>query len=127
MKNFVQYHNAFKQGPLQLNPAGRFSIFAKKSINHIVGHRVWLISGHGKTSPKHYQLEYTFVVDEVAAGAPNRAFGRNGHRFAPAIPLNQLEWFKGFLEHQSRFSLGIREISDEHLAHLEALRAKQML
>ena len=122
MKNYVQYHNASKQGLLQIDTAD-FQIFANKSINHLVGHRVWLISGHGMSSPKHYQLEYVFRVDDVQPGTPNRARGATGRRFAPALALNGLSWFEDFLKHQANFSLGVREIADEHQRELEALLA----
>lgn len=122
MKNFAQYHNTEKQGQPSAT-AGNFSIHAKKPIHHVDGQRVWLISGEGKTSPKSYHLRYVFEVNRVAAGTPNRAYGSQGTLFTTPIPLNHLSWFKGFLDSQQNFSLGIREIPDPYLAEFERLIA----
>lgn len=121
MKHYVQYHNAFKQGRLEVDPQVGFLIFAKKPLKHLIGQRIWLISGHGKTSPKQYQLEYTFVADEVITGAPNRAIGKSGVRFAPAPVLNHQPWFPEFLKQQANFSLGASPVPEEFIAELEAI------
>lgn len=119
MKNYVQYHNATTQGPVKRLLDGQYQIYAKKSIQHLLYNRVWLISGHGTTSPKQYRLEYVFQVAEVIDGAPNLAIGTNGKRFEPGIPLNDLPWFKEFLAAQQNFSLGVREIPEKYLIELE--------
>lgn len=124
MKNYVQYHNAAKQGALKQRDDGRFHIFAKKSIQYLRHNRVWLISGHGKTSPKQYYLEYVFLVNDIREGSPNVATGETGNRFKQAIPLNGLPWFKEFLASQQNFSLGVREIPKQYEVILEQLIAR---
>lgn len=121
MKHYVQYHNTDKQGARPAGGAGHFQIFAKKSIRHLPGHTVWLVSGEGD-KPKRYYLEYVFVVAGVTPGDPHTAWGTEGQRFDPPLPLNALPWFRPFVDSQQNFSLGVREIAPEYLAHLEALR-----
>ncbi|MGZ5160501.1 MAG: hypothetical protein ACXWIT_08210 [Burkholderiales bacterium] len=120
MKNYVQYHNTAKQGRLVRDPE-RFHIHAKKSIRHLLGNKAWLISGEGIRAPKAYYLRYTFTVQEVIAGTPNRAIGTTGQDFDFSIPLSAEPWFKDFLESQQNFSLGVREIPDDFLKRLEEL------
>lgn len=121
MKNYIQYHNAAKQGVLKQRDDGLFYIFAKKSIQYLRQNRVWLISGHGKTSPKQYYLEYVFLVNDIFAGSPNVATGKTGNRFRQPILLNDQPWFKEFLASQQNFSLGVREIAREYVVELEQL------
>ncbi len=121
MKNYVQYHNTATQGALRISPDGGFQIFATKSIHHLVGQKVWLISGEGAKSPKSYYLRYCFNVEEIADGTPNIARGFNGHRFDPPIHLNVRPWFREFLRKQQNFSLGVREIQDEFIGELEGV------
>ncbi len=124
MKNFVQYHNASKQGSISSWVDEKFQIFSKKGISGLMGNRVWLISGTGISSPKQYQLEYFFTVSKILKGEPSIAAGTVGQRFNPAISLNDEPWFKEFLESQQRFSLGVREIPEKFLAELESLVAR---
>lgn len=121
MKHYVQYHNTAKQGPLELDNA-TFSIFATKPIKHLIGNRVWLISGEGNTSPKSYFLRYTFGVEAVEEGPKNIARGTKGQAFVPPIQLSGMSWFKDFLSAQQNFSLGVREIPDEFLERFSALQ-----
>ncbi len=116
MKHYVQYHNTEKQGPLDSSGTGPMTIVSSKSIGHLLDQRVWLISGEG--TPRTYQLEYTFVVDEVLAGAPSVASGLRGTRFRPAVRLSGEAWFESFLLAQQNFSLGVREIQPEAIAGL---------
>jgi putative restriction endonuclease len=122
MKHYVQYHNTDKQGGRPELGRGEYRIFSSKSLRHLPGNRVWLISGEGK-SPKSYFLEYTFVVDAIGAGKTNVARGRDGFRFDPPIPLNGLAWFKHFQVSQQNFSLGLREIDEPTVIEFERLAA----
>ncbi|MGY0194573.1 HNH endonuclease [Leptothrix sp. BB-4] len=120
MKHYVQYHNEDINGPLGKGDGmGRFVISASKSINHLVGQRVWLVSGSGK--PRRYRLEYTFTVDHIVNGTPNRAIGYDGERFDPAPLLNDTDWGPAFVKSQQNFSLGVREIPTEWVERLHAL------
>lgn len=109
MKHYVQYHNTDKQGGRPAGGHDGFAIFSSKSIRHLLGQRVWLISGEGDKK-KSYYLEYTFIVDGVEEGAPNIAYGATGTRLDPPIPLTGLPWFEDFKRRQQNFSLGVREI-----------------
>lgn len=122
MKHYVQYHNTEAQGTVVPRADGSFVITARKFIRHLLGQQVWLVSGQGK--PRRYQLEYTFRVDEVIEGTPNRAIGTTGKRCVPPIPLSGNPWFDQFVLDQQRFSLGVREIQPEALVHLQAIAAQ---
>jgi hypothetical protein len=111
VKDYIQYHNTAKQGRLP-ECVDEFSIFARKSIRHIEAHRMWLISGEGDKSPKRYFLRYTFIVDRIEPGTPNRAYGREGRNF-PNTRLDTLDWFEDFLKRYQNFSLGVRELADD--------------
>ncbi len=124
MRNYVQYHNVAKQGSISTWVGDKFQIFARKSIQHLNYNRVWLISGNGTKSPKQYQLEYVFHVNQIIIGEPNIATGETGQRFTPPIPLNCELWFKTFLDSQQNFSLGVREIPEQFVAELEILVAR---
>lgn len=109
MKHYIQYHNTEKQGGRPGRIADGYAIFSNKSIRHLQGQRVWLISGAG-AKKKSFYLESTFVVDLVEEGAPSVAKGVDGTRFDPPIPLTGLPWFEDFKQRQQNFSLGVREI-----------------
>jgi hypothetical protein len=119
VKNYVQYHNTATQGALGTPPDGGFRMFATKSIHHLVGQKVWLISGEGAKSPKSYYLRYWFNVEEIKEGTPNIAHGFSGHRFDTPIHLNAMPWFREFLRRQQNFSLGVREIQSEFIGKFE--------
>ena len=121
VKHYVQYHNTDAQGGRPAGGDGRFQIYSSKSLRSLPGHTVWLVSGEGP-SPKRYFLEYIFVVEDITSGSPNVAWGTNGQRFDPPLPLNGEPWFADFKRSQQNFSLGVREIGAEYLAHLEAMR-----
>lgn len=132
MRHYVQYHNSDKNGGRPQVQGNGFAIYANKSIRHLVGQRIWLVSGETRTQTpvsqqkrkKSYFLETTFVVDEVIDGNPKVARGRHGIRFDPAIPLDGLPWFKELQQQQQNFSLGVREINPGTLVWLEAFAAK---
>ena len=120
MKHYVVYHNTAKQGPLAND--GEFFAFANKSIQHLIGNRVWVISGEGKSSPKSYYLRYDFEVERVVDEGPqNQAFGSSGRRFNPPIQLDFLPWFADFLKGQQNFSLGVRKLTDDEINLLESV------
>lgn len=123
VKHYVQYHNTDAQGGRPADGDGPFQIYSNKPLRHLPGHTVWLISGEG-ARPKLYFLEYVFVVDEVSLADANqtgRAWGNEGQRFDPPIPLNDLPWFEDFKKSQQNFSLGLREIGAAYLPEFEAL------
>ncbi len=126
MKHYVQYHNTDKQGGRPSSEETDFSIFAGKSIKHLLGHRIWLISGESteKNQKKTFCLEYTFVVDEIEVGTPNVAYGLEGTKFDSPIPLSGLPWFEEFKQRQQNFSLGLREIDAAAVTDLESLAAE---
>lgn len=132
MKNYVQYHNTDKNGGPPSRDSGCFAIYASKSIQHLQGQRVWLISGasspkrivNGRTLTKSYFLESGFIVDSVEKGSPNVASGREGILFDPPLALSDLPWFDDFKRSQQNFSLGVREIDDDTIDKLDELVRK---
>ena len=119
VKQYVVYHNTAKQGPI---PSGEeFFAFASKPIQHLLGQRVWVISGEGKSSPKSYSLRYTFLVDRVEEGSPNRAYGVGGRRFSQPIQLDFRDGFGEFLKGQQNFSLGVRLLNDGEVEFLRSI------
>lgn len=121
MKHYVVYHNTQKRGAIRSAP-GRFLAEATKSIKHLIGSRVWLISGEGRTSPKSYYLRLTFTVDEIElVGGKYRAVGSNGLFLDPPIQLDNFSWFPDFPSRQQNFSLGAQAIPDDFVRHFEDL------
>lgn len=121
MKNFIVYH---KEGPLHPISDGSFFVTTTKSVNHILGNQIWLISGHG-ASPKEYRLEYVFRADEVESiqGKEKRLIGKVGTRFFPSIVLNGYDWFKSFQRDQLNFRGGLSPIQLEYENHFHKLRS----
>ncbi|ODT82154.1 MAG: hypothetical protein ABS69_05350 [Nitrosomonadales bacterium SCN 54-20] len=122
MKHYVQYHNSDKRGGRPSQSGDEFAIYANKSIRHLLGQRVWLISGEG-AKKKTFYLEYSFVVENVEVGSPSRATGRDGLCSKTRIKLSGLSWFEEFKHRQQNFSLGVREIDSIVVAELEKLTA----
>ncbi|MEO6958793.1 MAG: HNH endonuclease signature motif containing protein [Burkholderiaceae bacterium] len=122
MKHYVQYHKSDERGAPPPPSGDGFAISAKKSIRHLLGQRVWLISGEG-AKKKTFYFEYSFVVENVEVGSPNRATGPDG--LCPTLPikLSGLSWFEDFKDRQQNFSLGVREIDSIAVAELEKLLA----
>lgn len=129
MKNYVQYHNSDKNDGRPSYDGEGFAIYANKSVRHLMGQRVWLVSGESRTNSitgsknrtKTYFLENTFEVDRLEEGEPNIASGRLGVSFDPPIPLDGLSWFDDFKRRQQNFSLGVREIDADFLPWFEIL------
>jgi hypothetical protein len=122
MKHFVSYHNAEKMG-YAYEEATLFSVGTKKPVDRLVGNRVWSISGDGQ--PRTYCLRDTYIVDSTGPSTQDEfhswARGSNGLAFDPPPVLNGLPWFPAFLKSQSNFSLGLQQIKEEFVGHLEAL------
>lgn len=122
MKHFVSYHNADKMG-YAYEDAIPFSVGTKKSVDGLVGNRVWSISGEGQ--PRTYRLRDTYMVDALGSSEQDEfvsvARGSSGTVFDPPIMLNRMTWFPAFLKSQSNFSLGLQQIKEEFVKHLEAL------
>lgn len=126
MRHFVQYHNVEKQGGRPTADGSRFAIFSNKGMAHLLGERVWLVSGEG-AKKKTFRLESTFVVSEVERGTPNVASGTVGVWFEPAIVLSGKDWFEDFKREQQNFSLGLREVSNDAVRCFERFAAAQEL
>lgn len=119
MKHYVQYHNTEKQGRLRSRSDGRMAIVTSRPVSKLIGQRIWLVSGEGR--PRRYQLESTFVADKVRESDINTVSGADGTHFDLPVPLSGLPWFADFLRLQQNFSLGLREIPLDVVAHLEAI------
>lgn len=122
MKHFVSYHNADKMG-YAYEDAVPFSVGTTKSVDRLVGNRVWSISGEGK--PRTYRLHDTYIVDRIGISEQdefvNVALGSTGIVLDPPAVLNHLPWFPAFLKSQSNFSLGLQQIKEDFVAHFVAL------
>lgn len=122
MKHYVSYHNADKMG-YTYEEARPFSVGTTKSVDRLLGNRVWSISGEGQ--PRSYFLRDTWIVEETGLSAQdefiNYAQGSTGFVFDPPVLLNQLPWFRAFLKSQNNFSLGVQPIKEGFVAELEAL------
>jgi hypothetical protein len=125
MRNFVGYHNAEKMGYSLRDAKDPFAFVTRKAVGHLVGARVWAITGEGQ--PRRYFCAGWFRVDRIepSAGDPSerKVRGTVGRVFKPMIRLNELPWFPRFRQSQSNFSLGLQAIKDELVPHLEALEA----
>ena len=123
MKNFVGYHNAEKMGYSFQDSREPLAFLTRKSVDHLVGTRVWVIAGEGQ--PRGYFFGGWFLVDNVGplAGDPSvrKVRGTAGRAWKPMIRLNELPWFSRFRESQGNFSLGLQPIKDEFVPHFEAL------
>ncbi|MFZ5623307.1 MAG: hypothetical protein ACOY71_02595 [Gemmatimonadota bacterium] len=126
MKDLVGYHNAEKMG-YSFQDAGDPMVFrTRKAVNHLVGARLWVISGEGW--PRSYFLAGWFIVDRVGPCPedPSERWVRGtvGQMFKPMIRLNKLSWFPRFRASQSNFSLGLQHIDDEFVPNFEAVAAE---
>jgi hypothetical protein len=130
--DYVQYHNSEAMGVscLELvdSDENGFDIATSRPISKLTGSRIWLIGGIGK--PREYYLCYYFFVDEIEpsdgySSFKYSAYGQKGKIFKPAILLNNVQWFKGFLKSQQNFSLGLRKIEKRYINKLEKLISSQ--
>lgn len=130
--DYVQYHNSEAMGVscLELVDSNEsdFSIATSRPVSKLTGSRIWLIGGIGK--PRKYYLCYYFFVDEIEPSEGYSSFkysvyGQRGKIFKPAILLNNVQWFKGFLKSQQNFSLGLRKIEKRYVDKLEKLISSQ--
>jgi hypothetical protein len=121
LKHFVVYHNPDERGfSLRGNPPK--SIVTSKSVKHLIGNRVWLVTGEG--APRRYFLAATFIVDQIATDGPphvpNVASGNNGQSFRPLLSMNGEHWFPDFLERNGHFGFGLNEVTN-HPEYVDGL------
>ena len=126
-QDYIQYHNSKKTGVscLDLDYKKGFGVSTSKSVPNLVGNRIWLIGGLGK-SPKQYYLCNYFIVDEIGPAKDQRFFkyfvaGGTGVGFEPPILLNNLDWFSDFLQSQQNFHFGLRKLAREDVSRFEKL------
>ena len=126
VSHFVSYHSADKMG-YAYEDAVSFSVGTTKSVERILGCRVWSLSGDGQ--PRTYRLRDTYIVDSIGPSEQeefvNWARGADGIVFDPPMLLNSLSWFPRFLKSQSNFSLGLQPIKAEFVTEFEALAEAQ--
>lgn len=98
---------------------------SKRNLNEIVGNRIWLVGGEGK-SPKEYYLCYYFIADKFDKLSDDPVFkyevsGKRGKGFQPIL-LNDFLWFQKFYVKKQTYGQGIQTIPNklatkfEHLA-----------
>lgn len=130
--DYVQYHNSEAMGVscLELvdSDESGFGIATSRPVSKLTGSRIWLIGGIGK--PRKYYLCYYFFVDGIEPSDGYSSFkysvyGQKGKIFKPAILLNDVQWFKSFLDSQQNFSLGLRKIEKRYIDKLEKLITSQ--
>lgn len=131
MRNFVAYHNAEKMG-YDYEPGGDYSFFSRRALAFLektIGESIWVISGVRSGGRTIYKLCAIYIPNQVLV-REEAAFeyivsGSIGYAFDPAIELNDMSWFHGFLKSQANFSLGINEIKDKFaIEYLTELASK---
>ena len=120
-KHYLVYHNETRWG----NRRGLGWIDTNKSVDDLVGHRIWLVSGLRKM--RRYYLVSTFVVDGVGhqrrKGWKNWASGSREQAFIPPIRLDGFKWFAGFKKHFGNFGLGLQPITgNPYITTFESFR-----
>ncbi len=123
MKNLVGYHNADKMGYSFHDAREPMMFLTTKSVEHLVGARIWSVAGEGK--PRGYSLGGWFIVDDIGPSKEDPFVhyirGTVGQIFKPMLRLNERPWFSRFRQSQGNFSLGLNVINEEFVLHLEAL------
>lgn len=116
MRDRVQYHNPKKMGEFRPKQ-GRFLILTNKSVNQMVGDRVWLVSRKAE-SPQYFLCE-TFVVENVGlwetGGFRNYAEAFHGKAFYPPVRFDLEPWFDELLKRTGNFGLGLQTINDKEV------------
>ena len=116
MRNFVQYHNPDKRGKFVPTPH-RFLIVTNKTVDNLVGDRIWLLSRRGK--PPQYILCETFIVEKVGRGqsGPQRNFaeGSDGRAFIPSVRIDQEPWFERLRGLTGNFRFGLQAVNNEEI------------
>jgi hypothetical protein len=111
MKHFAVYHNPERMG---YSAVSELCIVTNKSVDNLIGNRIWLIQGEGK--PRKYTLRGTFIADSTRAdtedGFRHLVRGQEGTLFKPHIPIGALPWFDRFKRSQGNFAFGLQRIGD---------------
>jgi hypothetical protein len=123
MRHFAVYHNPDAMG-YSAEDVHELCFLTNKSVENLIGNRVWLITGEGK--PRKYFLRGTFIVGSVAAnrdeGFRHIVRGTEGKLFRRRVPVGALPWFDRFKRSQGHFAFGLQRISDEAvIAELKAI------
>jgi 5-methylcytosine-specific restriction endonuclease McrA len=114
MRDFIIYHSAKKRGfPIRGNTS--LQIVTKRSVNDLVGQRVWLVTGEG--TPCRFFLASMFIVDRIDRNQslkyPNQAYGTNGRTFDPIVLIEEEPWFEDFKSYNGDFAFGLKEITSK--------------
>jgi hypothetical protein len=114
VRHFIVYHNPEKMGPLEPKDV-ELSIVTGKSVNGLLGDRIWLLMGEGR--PRRVYLCATFIVDSVYPDEeeepyPNLASGTEGVVFNPFVSLNNCPWFEEFKAKQGNFAFGLQAVKE---------------
>lgn len=114
MRHFIAYHNVEKMGRTLLE-GQPLRVLTNKSVNQLLNHAVWIITGEGKES-RTYSLGSVFIVTETGnseePGFKHVASGP-GHAFDPPIPITKADWFPDLFSSTGHFGLGVTPIKDE--------------
>ena len=112
-QHFVVYHNPEKIG-YSANEIHEPCIVTNKSVDGLVGNRIWLIQGEGR--PRRYVLRGTFIVASTGPdtddGFRHLVRGRKGEFFTTPLCISALPWFDRFKRSQGNFAFGLQRISD---------------
>ena len=116
MRHFVAYHNTERMGQ-SLREGDPLRLLTNKPVQRLVSNTVWFVVGSG-TDSREYALGSVFVVDDVGETHSEKfkwyAAG-SGWIFDTPPVLNQFDWFPDFFRNMAHFSLGVREITDQHV------------
>jgi len=124
VRHFVQYHNPRKMGAYV--PGKSFGIATNKSVQTLLGDRVWLITQTG--TPPRFSLCETFIVEEIdrkrTGPQRNLALSSKGDSFKKPVPIDSASWFSALREKTGNFAFGLQHIKDRriirgltHIAH----------
>jgi hypothetical protein len=114
VRHFIVYHNPQKMGPMDPQDV-KLSIVTGKSVNKLLGDRIWLLMGEGK--PRRFCLCATFIVDSIYPDEekkpyPNLACGTEGIVFDPFVSLDGHPWFEELKTKQGNFAFGLQIVKE---------------
>lgn len=122
----MQYHNVERQGPL--HPDERPAIFTAKSVQALLGDRIWLVSGEGR--PRAYYLNGSFEVSELSSAAQegemNEAWGGDFDRWLEKpVRIDAEPWFEDLRRATGNFAFGLERINDARI--IQGLRDASLI
>lgn len=125
MRDFIQYHKPEVMG--EYRPGRRFGIVTTKPVSKLLGDRIWLLTGQGK-SRKYYLFE-VFIVDEINPGRRksflgNQVLGTQGTQFTPPLLIQRYPWFTELMRSTRNFYNALQRIDEPVITELLQLAGR---